>query len=224
MKKRVFAGWLGISLLPVLCLAADKMEVKSQVDKINYSIGYQIGNDFQNQGWELNEEMMLRGIRDALNRTDPLIPPEEMKATLVNLKKKLSADQQRKAREADKTFLAENAGKEGVVILPNGVQYKEIKAGTGKHPTLEDKVTIRYKVRRADGRKSPGDQSESGPLTYPLKKALPGLQEALKLMKEGSRWQIVLPPGPALGTKGEALEKAGVIIYELELISISPGK
>jgi hypothetical protein len=42
-------------------------------------------------------------------------------------------------------------------------------------------------------------------------------------MKEGSICQIILPPGRALGGRGEALENAGVLIYELELVSVQPG-
>jgi len=57
-----------------------------------------------------------------------------------------------------------------------------------------------------------------------LEKALPGLQEVLKLMKEGSVWQIVLPPVRAPGVRGEAMENAGVLIYELELVSVQPGE
>ena len=168
--------------------------------------------------------MLLQGIRDAVNRANPLMSPEQMSTTLVNLKKKLEADQQTKAKEADAAFLAENSKKEGVVVLPSGVQYKVIKNGTGKQPTLKDSVVIQYQVSRIDGQKAVPINPDNKPKTYPLEKALPGLQEVLQLMKEGSIWQIVLPPGPALGTRGEALERAGVLVYELELVSVQDGK
>jgi FKBP-type peptidyl-prolyl cis-trans isomerase FklB len=211
-------------LIPGLCIAESKVKPENETDRINYSIGYQIGGDFQRQGCKLNPEMMIMGIRDAIEHADPLLSPEQMNTTLVTLKKKLVADQQGTLKQAGAAFLTENAKKEGVVVLPSGVQYKALRGGAGKQPTLNDSVTIRYRVSRADGQAISTDYPDSNPKTYPLKNALPGLQEVMQLMKEGSVWQIVIPPGPGLGTTGEALENAGVLIYQLELVSVQSGK
>jgi FKBP-type peptidyl-prolyl cis-trans isomerase FklB len=221
--KKVFIGCLGLILMSGIGFAADRAEPKDEMERINYSIGYQIGGDFQRQGWKLDSEMLTQGIRDAVERADPLMPPGEMSRLLVGMKKKLLADEQMMARQSDAVFLGDNAKKEGVVILPSGVQYRVIKEGTGKKPMMEDSVTIRYRVGRVDGKEVVTGSASSEPKTYPLKKALPGLQETLQMMKEGSVWQIVLPPGPALGVRGEAMERAGVFVYELELISVQPG-
>jgi FKBP-type peptidyl-prolyl cis-trans isomerase FklB len=222
--KRISVLCLGILLLAGVSPAADKPVLTDEADRMNYSIGYQIGGDFQRQGWKLNADMLIKGLRDAIDRTDPLMTPAEMNSTLANLKKKLLAEQQRAAKEADKAFLAEQASQPGVVVLPSGVRYKVIKEGTGKQPTANDSVTIRYKFGRADQWQAIAANPDSGPKTYPLQKALPGLREALQLMKEGAIWQIVLPPGPALGPQGEALESAGVLVYELALISVQAGQ
>ncbi|MEW6668906.1 MAG: FKBP-type peptidyl-prolyl cis-trans isomerase N-terminal domain-containing protein [Thermodesulfobacteriota bacterium] len=227
--KRTFTEGLGALMVCVLlwgvCLAADKKELKTEEERINYSIGYQIGGDFQRQGWQLHPELVTQGILDAIHHAEPLMSRDQMNATLVNMKKKLVADEHKAAREADAAFLTENAKKEGVVVLPSGVQYRVIKSGTGKQPTLKDSVTIKYSVSRVDGREiATGYTAVTEPKTYPLNKALPGLREALQLMKEGAVWQIVLPPGPALGVQGEALEKAGVLIYDMELVAVQAGK
>lgn len=58
--------------------------------------------------------------------------PEQMNATLMNLKKKLVADERNAAGQADAALLSENTKKEGVVSLPSGVHYKVIKRGEGK--------------------------------------------------------------------------------------------
>lgn len=221
--KKISIVCLGIILVSGVCLAAEKIELKNEMDRINYSIGYQIGGDFQRQGWKLNSELMTQGMRDALDHTTPLLSQEQMNTTLKVMKKQLVADQQHKSKEAEKAFLAANAKKEGVVVLPSGVQYKVIKEGAGKQPTLKDSVTVQYRVGRIDGQAITTGYPDSKPKTYPLMKALPGLQEVLQLMKEGSVWHIVLPSGPALGGRGEALVNAGVLVYELELVSVQPG-
>ena len=219
--KRVLIACLGALLLSGPCLAAQEVELKDEMDRINYSIGHQVGADFQRQEWKLKSEIMVRGMMDAVERKTPLMTTEQMNATLRNLKKNLMVDQQRKAREEDKAFLEANAKKEGVVVLPDGVQYKVIKEGSGKKPALEDTVAIRSRVSRPGDKETKRDYSTAKPKTYPLKKALPGLREVLQLMKEGSVWQIVLPPGPAMGIQGETLANAGVLVYELELVSVN---
>ena len=222
--KNVLMGFMGLVLLPGVCLAADKMELKNETDRINYSVGYQIGGDFKSQGVELNPEVLVQGIQDALKKNEPLLSQEQMNATLVDLKKKLVTHQQVMGKQADAAFLAENAKKEGVIVLPSGVQYKVLRDGGGRKPILKDNVTIKYRVSRVDGKEIATGYPDSKPKTYPLEKALPGLQEVLQLMKEGSICQIILPPRRAAGARGETLENAGVLIYVLELVSVQPGE
>lgn len=207
-----------------MCFAAGKADIKDEADRINYSIGYQIGGDFQQQKWEVRPEILIRGIKDAVGKNNPLLSSKEMNATLVNMKKKLVADQREMDKQTDEKFLAENARKEGVVVLPSGAQYKVLKEGTGKQPSLSDNVSIRYKVRRATEKEPATGYAITEPKTYPLKKALPGLQEVLQLMKEGAVYQIVLPPGSAAGKRAEAIENMPVLVYELELLKVNPSK
>ena len=218
--KNILMGLLGIIVLSGVCFAADKMELKDDSDRMNYSIGYQMGGDFQRQHWELRADVLMKGLRDAMNHEQPLMSQDEMNGTLQRLKKQLAADQKKEIRENDKAFLEANAKKEGVVVLPSGVQYKIIKEGSGKKPVLSDSVVIKYQVSRVVGQKVAAASPETKPATYSLKKALPGLREVLQLMKEGAVWEIVLPPGPSRGVRGEALESAPVFIYELELLSV----
>jgi FKBP-type peptidyl-prolyl cis-trans isomerase FklB len=221
--KRISIICLGIMMISTVSFAAEGPDL-SETDTINYSIGFQIGGDFLKQGWKLNPDMLVKGVNDAMKHADPMISPKRMKATLANLKKQLDSEQQERAKQMEGAFLAENAKKEGVVVLPSGVQYKVIKEGTGKQPTLNDSVTIQYHVARVDGQKIATGYPDAKPRTYPLRKALPGLQEVLQMMKEGSVWQVVLPPGPrTLGNQGEALEGAGTLVYDLELVSVEAG-
>lgn len=218
--RTIITGLLGVALMFDVCWAVDKVELKSESDKINYSVGYQIGGDFKQQGLALNPDALVQGIRDALGSGTPLLSPAEMNGTLVNLKKKLVAQQQTAKKQADAAFLAANAKKSGVTVLPSGVQYSVMRAGTGKKPTVKDSVSILYRVSRTDG-KEIGSTEPNTPKTYPMTKAIPGLQEVLPLMAAGAKWQIVIPTGLATGDR-EPLDDMGVIIYELELVSVQP--
>ncbi|RII27781.1 MAG: peptidylprolyl isomerase [Geobacter sp.] len=228
-KKCILFGMLSLMLSPCAVVAADRQELNTDAEKINYSVGYQIGGDFKAQGVELAPDVLVQGIRDALAKTAPLMTQEQMNTTLVNLKKKIVADQQRQEkqaaeenRKASAAFLKEHAKQKGVTVLPSGVQYRIIKAGSGKKPTLQDSVSISYRVTRIDGKEIARTNAKA-PRSYPVAKAIPGLQEILPLMEEGAKWEVVLPTSTAAGGR-EPLDDMGVIIYELELVSVLPAK
>jgi FKBP-type peptidyl-prolyl cis-trans isomerase FklB len=217
---RISLIFLGVMLLPIVCPAAEPSTFTTDAERVSYSVGYQVGGDFQRQGWEIDPDALVQGLRDAIGKSEPRLSPEEMQATLVNLKRKLVAEQQSARKQVDAAFLAENANRAGVVVLPSGVQYSVIKEGAGKKPALQDSVTILYRVTRSDGTQI-GSTEPGKPKTYPVTKAVPALQEVLQLMAEGAKWQIVIPPGPRPGDR-DPLDDMGVIIYELELVAVQP--
>lgn len=219
MTKRLLV-LSGLVLLPVAGLAAAPLSLDTDEQKVGYSVGYQIGGDFQRQGWSIDPDALVQGLRDAIGKNAPLLSAEEMKATLVSLQKKLIAEQQNAQKQADAAFLAENAKLAGVTVLPSGVQYRILRQGSGKKPTLQDNVSILYRVTRSDGRQI--SSTEPGkPKSYAVAKAISGLQEVLQLMPEGAKWQIVIPSGLATGDR-DSLDDVGVIIYDLELVSVQP--
>jgi len=202
--------------------AESNIKLATETDKANYSVGYQMGTDFKKQDWKLNPEAMLQGIQDALNEAQPILSETEMKETLVRMKRKLIlAQEQAKINytQASIEFLEENAKKDGVVVLPSRVQYKVLKDGTGRTPTIDDTIRVHFKLSRVDGTELGSTYSNSDPRVVPLATARPGLREVLLRMKEGSLYQIVIPSG----IKGDRdQDDTGAVIYEMQLISIKP--
>jgi len=151
----------------------------------------------------------------------------EMSTTLVDLKKKIVADEQKQHkeridtyREEGRQFLAENAKKDGVVTLPSGLQYEVLQEGTGKKPTLADTVTVKYRGTLINGTEFDSSYKDGKPATISLSNVIPGWKEALPMMKEGAKWKIFLPPQLAFGYKGVLEDRT--VIYEIELISVKP--
>lgn len=218
---------LGITLIAAPCWGSDDVALKTDQDKISYSVGYQIGGDFKRQNVELKPEALVKGIEDAASGGQPLLAEEEMQSTLIELKKKILADQEeqmkqmtQKHREEGKAFLEDNAKKEGVIVLPSGLQYKVIKAGTGKKPTLADKVTVNYRGTRINGKEFSSSYRSGNPETIALTKVIPGLQEALPMMKEGAKWELYIPSNLAFGERGPL--EGNTVIYEVELVTVEP--
>lgn len=117
-------------------------------------------------------------------------------------------------------FLGTNLAKPGVVGLPSGVQYKVVKAGTGKKPTEQSMIRCRYQGKLIDG--STFDKNDDkNPAAMAVSGLLPGLKEAVKLMPAGSKWEIVVPPQLGYGTQGNhRVGPNAVLIYDMEIVSI----
>ena len=129
-------------------MAADPLNLADETARINYSLGYQIGGDFKRQGVEMNTAAIVKGIEDAISGAEPLMQPEDMRTTLMELKRKIVAEQKAKAAEqeqkmveAGKKFMEENAKQPGVVTTASGLQYQIVEAGKGKTPSPTDQVT-----------------------------------------------------------------------------------
>ncbi|UCH44318.1 MAG: FKBP-type peptidyl-prolyl cis-trans isomerase [Nitrospiraceae bacterium] len=203
-------------------------ELKDRKDRISYSVGFQIGGDLKKEKTEIDPRAFLKGVKDALGGKNPDIDPQEMNTMLVDMKKKIIARQrfeQREMREKrlgeGKKFLAENAKKEGVISLPSGLQYKIINEGKGRKPGATDRVKVHYLGTLIDGTPFGSSYTKGKPELFYVNGVIKGVAEALQLMKEGSKWQLVIPHDLAFTGRGEFANKT--VIYELELISIEPG-
>ena len=147
---------------------------------------------------------------------------KEMIATHAEAMKSL----EEKNKKDEETFLADNEKKEGVKTLPSGLQYKVIKAGTGKKPNLTDTVTVHYRGTLVDGTEFDSSYRRGQPATFPVKGVIPGWTEALQLMEVGSKWQLFVPSNLAYGERGagRSIEPNATLIFEIELISIQERK
>jgi FKBP-type peptidyl-prolyl cis-trans isomerase FklB len=217
---------VSVSLMSNLCLAEQKLDLKDEKAKVNYSVGYQIGDDFKRQGVEINPEMLVKGIQDALSGEKGLMTPQERRNTLMNLQRQVAAQQkQDKAKQAQeypgegRDFLAANANKPGVVTLPSGLQYKVIREGTGKTPGPHDSVTVNYRGTLINGNEFDSSYRKGKPATFRVDRVIPGWTEALQMMKEGAKWQLFIPPDLAYGERGTLADRT--LIFEVELISIN---
>jgi FKBP-type peptidyl-prolyl cis-trans isomerase FklB len=124
--------------------------------------------------------------------------------------------------KAGEKFLAENKNNEGVVSLPSGLQYKILKAGDGKKPTVDDKVVCHYRGTLIDGTEFDSSYRRNQPATFAVNKVIKGWTEALQLMPVGSRWQLVIPPQLAYGARGTGgIGPNATLIFDVDLISIA---
>lgn len=228
--KQIIGAILVVFLLAGLGLAADKKaELTSPKDRISYAIGMRMGHDFARQNFDIDPDMLARGMKDMMAGGQKLMTDAEAQTTLQNFQKERMAAREsemklageKNAREGA-AFLAENAKKDGVVTLPSGLQYKVITAGTGRTPGKDDTVTVNYRGTLIDGQEFDSSYKRGEPATFPVNGVIRGWTEALQLMKEGAKWQLFIPAELAYGERGagQAIGPNSTLIFDVELISI----
>ena len=223
----IVTGALLLLLLAGSGFAADqKTELKSEKDKVSYSIGTSIGQDFKRQDIDVNVDVLSQAIRDVLEEKTPAMSQQEIQETLVNFKQKMVAQQKAKQEEMavknakeGKEFLAANAEKEGVVTRPSGLQYKVLEEGGGKSPTKDSTVTVDYKGTLIDGTVFDSSYQRGKSATFGVGDVIPGWTEALPLMKEGAKWRLFIPADLAYGERGAGpvIGPNATLIFDVEL-------
>ena len=201
---------------------------QSHKDRVSYAFGVDLARDLKRQKNDLNLDLLTRALTDALADKPLALTDDEVTAIVKQVEidqkhdyehaKMMISERNRRESEA---FFAENAKKEGVVILPSGLQYKILKKGDGKMPTLEDTVLCNYRGTLLDGTEIDSSYTRKEPATVPLKGVIPGWRQALQMMPVGSKWQLFIPPQLAYGDKPTKIFGPNTaLILEVEVLSI----
>jgi len=210
--------------------AADQTELKDQRQKASYAIGSNIGRTWKNQDIDLDLDLVMRGLKDALAGNKLLLSDQESREVLLTFQKEARAKFEEKRKQLGEknlkdgeAFLAANKTKPGIVTLPSGLQYKVIKEGTGEIPKANDRAKVNYRGTLIDGAEfdsSPTNQ----PAIFTVKGVIKGWTEALQLMKVGAKWQLFIPPNLAYGAAGSGAKIGpnSVLIFDVELVGLEP--
>jgi FKBP-type peptidyl-prolyl cis-trans isomerase FklB len=212
---------------------ATAFTLKTQKEKASYALGMSIGTGLHRQSIPVDPAIVARGLRDAMAGSKTLMTEDEMKATLQQLKADVTKQQEAKAhtasdanRKEGDAFLAANKAKEGVTTLPDGLQYKILKEGTGAKPTANDTVTVNYRGTLVNGKEFDSSYERGEPASFPVGGVIRGWTEALQLMPVGSKWQLFIPPDLAYGDHPPSpdIEPGDTLIFDVELLSIGEQK
>ncbi|KAL7469221.1 hypothetical protein ACHAXS_009480 [Conticribra weissflogii] len=122
-------------------------------------------------------------------------------------------------------FLEAKGKEEGVVTLPSGLMYKELRAGNpdGKTPTINSPCECHYAGTLIDGTEFDSSYKRGQPLTFAPNQVIKGWTEAMQLMKEGAKWQLFIPSELGYGDRGAGglIPGGAVLVFELELLKVN---
>ena len=200
------------------------------MDKNSYALGMSIAHNMLQSGVrEISFDDFTAGLKAALTGAETAITYEEAGTLLDEFFGKIQEEQA--ARQAEigefmkkdgETFLAANAKKEGVTVLPSGLQYKVLKSGEGRKPGRTDKVRCHYEGTFPNGQKFDSSYDRNEPAVFGVNQVIAGWTEALQLMSEGSAWELYTPYNLAYGEAGApgAIPPYSALASKVELIEV----
>jgi FKBP-type peptidyl-prolyl cis-trans isomerase FklB len=231
LKTVAFAAVLGLCCLQ--SYAANTTKPTTEVDKVSYTLGADMGTNFRNNKIDINPDLLLQGLRAALNKKPLAMTKKEMEMTLINFQKNMQARRKSELKQVSQTnkkkgeeFLAKNKKQKGVVTLADGMQYKVVTAGTGAKPKSTDIVTVNYEGSLVGGKVFDSSFKRGRPATFPVGQVIKGWQEILPMMKAGATWQVFIPSKLAYGSEGigGVIGPNETLIFKINLLSIKGQK
>ena len=178
---------------------------------------------------EVAFEDFVSGLKAVLTGAKPEISFDEAAglldkyfADIENKQRSEAAAMGAAMKKEGEEFLAANAGKEGVKVLPSGLQYKVLTEGSGKKPGPKDQVKCHYCGTFPDGTKFDSSYDRGEPAVFGVNQVIAGWTEALQLMSEGSKWELYIPYNLGYGEHGApgAIPPYSALVFTVELISV----
>ena len=209
--------------------SAAELKLDTSKNRISYTIGVNIGQDFKSQNMDVDPDVLLMGLKDVLSGKELQLTEEEMVQEVQNFQQemqaKMAADMEEMAaknKAEGEAVLAENAKQEGIVVTESGLQYKILEPGEGDVPGPADLATVHYRGTLIDGTQFDSSYDRGQPATFPVGGVIPGWTEALQMMKPGAKWQLFIPAELAYGERGagQDIGPNATLLFDVELISV----
>lgn len=193
------------------------------MEKLSYALGMVIGHNLKGMGVKnLSQDDFAKAMNDVLTNQTTSLTDQEAQKLVGDFLQKQQEEAIREIREEGERFLAENAKKEGVVVLPSGLQYTVLTEGTGAQPKATDRVKCHYEGTLTNGQVFDSSYRRGEPAVFPLNGVIAGWTEGVQLMKEGAKYRFFIPYNLAYGERGagQAIPPYAALVFDVELISI----
>ena len=175
---------------------------------MNYSVGYDFGRhlaDLKRHGQNVDLEMVFRGVLDAIGGPSPRVTFKDMRPTLDELSKAARPGTQPHGPSGAQRFRPERGlqGRLRRAERKTRRRHRSCRAafstrcsdgGSGPQPKAGDTVSVNYKATLPTGVQFDSTDESGKPADFKIAEiAVPGLKDALLLMKEGDKWRVVIP-------------------------------
>jgi FKBP-type peptidyl-prolyl cis-trans isomerase FklB len=218
--------------------AKNAIQLVTGSDSLSYAAGYVLadivrdrflgglGKEVKDSNDSLQMHLAYKGLYDALYGDTTLFKHQQAETFLGKRVADIRKAREEKLKKAGVDFLKENATKEGVIVLPSGLQYKVLKQGDGAIAKATDKVKVKYEGRLIDGTVFDSTDKHGGdPITFSPNQVIKGWTEALCMMPVGSKWQLFIPQELAYGGRATgSIPAFSTLVFDVEVLDIEEAK
>ena len=106
--------------------------------------------------------------------------------------------------------------------MPDGLQYWDIKVGTGATAQPHQTVKVHYTGWLTNGKKFDSSVDRGEPISFGLDQVIKGWGEGVPGMKIGGKRQLRIPPDLAYGPNGHppVIPPNSTLIFDIELLGV----
>ena len=207
--------------------------LENQTQRMSYIFGMDSARNIKSMEIDFDLQAFEQGFSDGLKGVEPRLDSDDIAKTIKLFQTLMTERREEQARQQEealalqsqantaeaKEFLEENAIMPGSITTESGLQYRVITDGSGKKPTDMSTVEVHYVGRLLDGTEFDSSLKRGVPAQFGVTQVIPGWTEALKLMTEGSKWELFIPADLAYGPGGQGLiGPNAMLIFEVELL------
>lgn len=197
--------------------------MQNEIDSMSYAVGMNVAASLKAGGIDtLNYEVFKEALKDVIQYDHTALEGKESNEIVQTYIAKAKAAELAAVTVEGTAFLAANATKKGVKVLPNGLQYKVITEGNGLKPIDGQTVKTHYSGTLINGKKFDSSYDRGQPASFGVNQVIPGWTQALKMMPVGSKWELYIPQELAYGERamGANIPAYSTLIFTIELLEI----
>ena len=178
--------------------------------------------DMGKMGVEIDSLLLTRGFVDAVENDTTVFTLDKaigyQEKEIRGIQKRIADEK----RAEGKAWLDANAKKEGVKVTPSGLQYRIIREGNGAVAANDEEVEVKYEGRLIDGTVFDSSYTRNPQTTsFRPSQVIKGWTEALKMMPEGSEWEVYIPQELAYGERQAGkIPPYSTLIFKLEVVKV----
>jgi FKBP-type peptidyl-prolyl cis-trans isomerase FkpA len=201
---------------------AETVDLADERAKTSLAAGLIIGSDLKDSGLQFDYAAFAEGFRLAVEGGEAPYTTDEAMEIVQAAFQEARAKQSEENRRTEQQFLAENSGREGVIMTESGLQYEVIVQGSGEKPSETDIVRVHYEGALSDGTVFDSSYEQGQAVDIPLDQVIPGWSEGIRLMNAGGTYRFYIPSALAYGDQGvgQMIPPYATLVFKVELLEI----